>query len=103
MLLGPDASANRGLSTRPLPHSATVRTSIDEVDASAWDRLCRSAGPFMDRRFIRAVETSMVRLSRFWHVIVYDQCHRPIACACYSTLRADPAVISDDRLKRFLS
>ncbi len=41
----------------------------------------------------------MKHVSRFWHVVLYDESQCAVACACFSTLRADPTVMAAGRLK----
>jgi predicted N-acyltransferase len=67
-----------------------LHNSIDSVNRGDWERVCATGGnAFMDPRFIRAVESSLRHHSRFWHLVVYDERHQPVACACASTVRVD--------------
>jgi predicted N-acyltransferase len=83
-----------------MPYTFRVFNSIDEVDLSAWQRVCSesSASVFMDPRFIAAVETSMKQTCRFWYVIIYHDDGRPVACAGLTAMTIDLADFSNPRL-----
>jgi len=74
--------------------------SIRQTDLEDWERLRQGAGdPFMDPRFVEAVERSMGPEARFWTLIVDDERGRPAASACVSLLRVDAALLADARTR----
>lgn len=82
-----------------MPYSYRVFDSIDDLDPSAWDRVCSEAqvSIFMDRRFIAGLESSMKPSCRFWYVLIYDD-GRPVACAGLAAMTIDLTELSDRRL-----
>lgn len=82
-----------------MTYSHRVFDSIDEIDLTAWQRVCSESGAsiFMDPRFIAGVEASMRQSCRFWYVIIYDE-GRPVACAGLAAMTIDLADLSDPRL-----
>jgi predicted N-acyltransferase len=63
-----------------------VYDSIGRVDPGEWNSLRDAASdPFMDPRFIEAVEIGFGKACRFRHVIVRDSQRRPMAIACLSS------------------
>lgn len=79
-----------------MSYSHTLYDTIDQVDLPAWNTLCHSAGdPFMDPRFIRAVEKSMAGDGRFWHVIFRDSDGNPAAAASVCSYRADATLLAE--------
>src|ERR1700730_8401887 len=82
-----------------MTYSHRVFDSIDEIDLTAWQRVCAEsrASIFMDPRFIAGVEVSMRPSCRFWYVIIYDE-EGPVACAGLTAMTIDLAALSDPRL-----
>jgi len=77
-------------------YSYTVYETIDAVDEAEWNRLRHGEhDPFMDVRFIRAVERSMADSSRFWHVLFRDGAGDPVASACLCSYRVDATLLAD--------
>jgi len=70
--------------------------SIGDVDLADWQRVTNKYGIsiFMDPKFIAAVEIGMGESCRFWHIIIYDETSRPVACASLSTISIDLAYVS---------
>jgi hypothetical protein len=70
--------------------------SISDVDLLDWQRVTNECGIsiFMDPKFIAAVEIGMRESCRFWHIIIYDETSRPVACASLSTISLDLAYVS---------
>jgi predicted N-acyltransferase len=63
-----------------------VYDSIRRVDWDDWNSLRdATSDPFMDPRFIEAVENALGNASRFRHVVVRDDQRRPMATACFSS------------------
>ena len=87
-----------------MPHTCRVFDSIDQVDLTAWQRVCSESGAsiFMDPRFIAGIETSMKQDCRFWHVIVDDDAGRPVACAGLAAMTVDLTNFSDPGLARVI-
>lgn len=85
------------------PYTFRLVSTIDEVPAADWDRVCgeADAGIAMDRRFIAATETSLQPLSRFWHVVLYDSKSTPVACTSYSTYSMDLAPLAGEKVLKF--
>ena len=82
----------------------SVYESIRDVRLDEWNAVRNPSGdPFMDPRFIEAVETSMGSGSRFRHVIVRDEDGRPIAVACLSSITVDGASLAEGGSKAVLS
>ena len=74
-----------------------VFDSIDDVILADWQHV-RSASEqsvFTDPRLIAAVEISMKQSSRFWHVVVYEEKVRPVACATLSAITVDLLSFAD--------
>jgi len=73
-----------------------VYDSIRRVDGSEWDSLWDAqSDPFMDRRFIEAVENSMRDQCRFHHIVVRDTQRRPMATACLSSFVIEGASLAE--------
>lgn len=81
-----------------------IREHIRDVDHLAWESLRRGdRDPFMDRRFLEAVEVGMASVSRFWHVIFYDEAGRAAATASLCSYRVDGTLLADGVLKQVAS
>lgn len=104
-------SLDQGLSTAvaspitsvhpPAGYRYAIHSSIRDVDPAAWDSLRRgNRDPFMDPRFLEAVEVGMAAVSRFWHVVFYDDAGRPAATASLCSYRVDGALLADGLLKQ---
>lgn len=66
-----------------------------EVDRATWKRVCEPLGnPFLDLRFLQAVERSFAAEARMWYAIVRDESGRPVACACFSKYLVDGALMT---------
>lgn len=79
-------------------YECEIRSSIDELDLGAWTALAGD-DPFMDPRFVRAVERGQAEVGKFWSLIVRDVDRRPVATACLSLLPLDLAIFSDGTVK----
>lgn len=74
----------------------TLASSIAQTNLDQWRQLRQGeTDPFMDPRFIAAVERTMGGESRSWTVIVQDEEGRAAATACLSLLRVDGALLAD--------
>jgi predicted N-acyltransferase len=82
------------------PYACRTFGSIDDVDAGAWQQVCRDgkASIFMDLRFVAAVETGMKDHCRFWYVIIDAPDGRPAACACLTEMTIDLLDFTDPRV-----
>ena len=63
-----------------------IYDSIRRVDWAEWNSLRDpQSDPFMDPRFIEAVENSMGDQCRFRHIVIRDAQRRPMATVCLSS------------------
>lgn len=77
---------------------------VDDIDGSAWDAVGRSSGnPFLDLRFLRAVEKSFAEESSFWYAIFRSDSGRPIACTCFSRYLVDGALMAPPAFQRMVA
>jgi predicted N-acyltransferase len=78
--------------------------SAAEVDRASWQGVCDpSENPFMDLRFLQAVETSFAADARFWYATVQDDSGRAVACACFSCYTVDGCVLAPPAGQRFVT
>jgi predicted N-acyltransferase len=86
-----------------MPYSCRVFDRIEQVDQSAWRRLCTESGAsiFMDPRFIGAIEAGLTQC-RFWYLVVSDDDAHPVACAGVCGMTVDLTDFADPRLASFL-
>jgi predicted N-acyltransferase len=78
---------------RPPDYRFEVYDSIRRVDLDEWNSLWNAASdPFMDPRFIEAVEKTFDDVCRFRHVVVRNNQRVPMAtaCLCSCGLGGDP-------------
>jgi predicted N-acyltransferase len=81
-----------------------VYDSIGRVDLGEWNSLRDAASdPFMDPRFIEAVEIGFAKACRFRHVIVRDGRRRPMAIACLSSYRIGGASLAKGRVQKVVA
>jgi predicted N-acyltransferase len=84
-------------------YSYDVQDSIRKLDWAEWDSLRDvKSDPFMDPRFIEAVENSMGDQCRFRHVVVRDAQGRPMATACLSSFVIVGASLAKGAAGKFL-
>lgn len=77
---------------------------VDDVDVSSWQTVCRADGnPFLDLRFLRAVETSFAGESQFWYAIFRSDAGRPVACTCFSRYLVDGALMAPPAFQRLVA
>lgn len=85
-----------------MSYATSLYGSAGEVPAEDWDALnTNAADPFMDRRFLTAVERSMSTDGKFFYIIVRDDAGRTMATAALCAYRIDGAVLAGPTLKRF--
>jgi predicted N-acyltransferase len=66
--------------------------STDQIDAAAWEEVCGPSGhPFLDPRFLRALERAFAGQARFWYATLRDEQGVPVACAAFSRYVVDVA------------
>lgn len=96
------AVASPAIDIQPIAgYRFTIHHSIRDVDPAVWNSLRRgNRDPFMDPRFLEAVEIGMASVSRFWHVVFYDEAGRPAATASLCSYRVDGALLADGFLKQ---
>jgi len=83
--------------------SHTISLSIDAVDLAAWQRLCGDRdNPFMEPKFLRAVERSMAGQAKVWYVILRTDEDEPAACACLAEFAVDLAIVAGAGLKKMI-
>jgi predicted N-acyltransferase len=81
-----------------------VYDSIGRVDLGEWNSLRDAASdPFMDPRFIEAVEIGFAKACRFRHVIVRDGRRRPMAIACLSSYSIGGASLAKGRVQKVVA
>ncbi|HTI51199.1 MAG TPA: GNAT family N-acetyltransferase [Planctomycetaceae bacterium] len=79
----------------------TIHRQIRDVDPDVWNSLRRAnRDPFMDPCFLEAVEVGMAAVSKFWHVVFYDEANRPAAIARLCSYRVDAALLAEGILKQ---
>jgi len=77
------------------PYKTTVVEQATDVDAAAWREICEFANnPFLDLRFLKAVESSFAAEARFWYATFHDDGGRAVACACFSQYLVDGALMA---------
>lgn len=82
-------------------YRAVTYRSIRDVDWDEWNQLRDPEGdPFMDPRYILAVENSMASDCRFRHVVVRDEFDEPIAAACLCAYSVDGGVLAEGESKK---
>ena len=69
--------------------------SILDVNPAEWNALRMPSDPFMDSRFVLAVEKAFKGSGRFWHVLFYDEQNQPAASACLCLYKVDGALLAD--------
>lgn len=85
-------------------YSYRLAQCVDEVGRASWQEICdASRHPFMDLRFLRAVEASFAAEARFWYATLCDDEGRPVACACFSCYTVDGCVLAPPAGQRFVS
>jgi predicted N-acyltransferase len=88
-------------STSPADYHSVVHRSIREADWDEWNRLRDSkSDPFLDPRYILAVENSMGSVCNFRHVLVRDEENRPAAIACLCSYTIDGGVLAEGDAKK---
>jgi predicted N-acyltransferase len=82
-------------------YTSKVFSSILQVPAEDWSRVCRSQTPsvFMEAPFLLAVERTLQERSRFWHVILYDEHSQPVACSSLCTFSVDLLTLASPAVK----
>jgi hypothetical protein len=81
-----------------------VYDSIRQADWGEWNSLRDAASdPFMDPRFIEAVENALGNDCRFRHVVVRDAQRRPMAIACLSSYSIGGASLAKGPLRKVMA
>jgi predicted N-acyltransferase len=89
-------------STSPTDYHSVVHRSIREADWDEWNRLRDpKSDPFLDPRYILAVENSMGSVCSFRHVLVRDEEDRPAAIACLCSYTIDGGVLAEGDAKKW--
>lgn len=101
----PLVSRQKGLGRVPLtPYSYDLYPRAGAVDTGAWREVCDPLGnPFLDLRFLQAVETSFAAEAQMWYAIFRDDAGRPVACACYSKYLVDGTLMAGGFVARMVS
>lgn len=94
--------ATDSLSTdRDAGYSWRLFSSVDEIPTDAWEEVCRHGrNPFMDPRFLTAVERSMAEHTTVLPVIFYDSREKPRASAVLSIFRCDGALFAGRAVRK---
>jgi predicted N-acyltransferase len=81
-----------------------IYDSIRRVNWGEWNSLRdRTCDPFMDPRFIEAVENGFGNACRFRHVVVRDTQRRPMATACLSSYSIGGASLAKGSVQNILT
>jgi predicted N-acyltransferase len=84
----------------PTRYRVSEHDSIRDVDWDDWNRLRDpKLDPYMDPRYILAVENSMGKDSQFRHVLFYDAAGDPAASACLCAFSIDGAMLAEGWLR----
>jgi predicted N-acyltransferase len=85
------------------PYHRRLYDSITDIDLEAWNSLRHTErDPFMDPRFLTAIENSMSDTGRFRYIIFFDDNERAVASACMSSYRLDSALLANGIAKKML-
>lgn len=85
-------------------YTHSVYDSIRKVNWEEWNAVRdASRDPFMDPRFIEAVENSMGYVCRFRHVLLRDGSGKPVAAACLCLYIIDGASLAEGSAKKILA
>lgn len=86
------------------PYHCDLADSADCVDSAAWRSVCGAGGnPFLDLRFLQAVEESFRADARLWYAIFRDEFGTPVACTCFSRYLVDGALLAPPAAQRFFA
>jgi predicted N-acyltransferase len=86
--------------TAPARYYVSEHDSIRDVDWDDWNRLRDpKLDPYMDPRYILAVENSMGKDSQFRQVLFYDEAGDPAASACLCSFSIDGAMLAEGRAR----
>lgn len=86
------------------PYHYQLAQGVAEVDRALWQAVCEpSRHPFMDLRFLRAVETAFAADARFWYATFLDDTGQPVACACFSCYNVDGCVLAPPAGQTFVA
>jgi predicted N-acyltransferase len=89
------------LSTSPADYHSVVHRTIREADWDEWNGLRDpKSDPFMDPRYILAVENAMGSVCHFRHVLVRDEEDRAVAAACLCSYTIDGGVLAEGDAKK---
>ncbi len=81
-----------------------VVTDPAQLDAAAWDGLVHDLRhPYMDRRFLTAVVTSLGESVKYWFAIVRDATGKPCAAAAFSLYPADGGMFLPESSQHWLA
>jgi predicted N-acyltransferase len=84
------------MSAAQTTYSHKLFASVAELDEESWNavRGTTDENIYMDPRLIAATEASMSDQAKFWHIIVYDDAGKGVACATFCKLRVDPLIFT---------
>ena len=73
------------MSAAQTTYSHKLFASVAELDEESWNavRGTTDENIYMDPRLIAAAEASMSDQAKFWHIIVYDDAGKGVACATF--------------------
>ncbi|MFN0055868.1 MAG: GNAT family N-acetyltransferase [Planctomycetales bacterium] len=85
-------------------YSYRLAEGVAEIDQVAWESVCGPARhPFMDLRYLRAVETTFAAESRFWYATLCDGSGRVVGCTCFCFFLVDVGVLAPPRAQRLIT
>jgi predicted N-acyltransferase len=86
------------------PYPYRLACSVDEIEQKEWDPMQEAARhPFMERRFLQAVETSFAAEAKFWYATLRDDADCVVACACFCCYTVDGCVLAPLAGQRLVS
>src|SRR5262245_54717353 len=67
-----------------------LAAGVSVIDQAEWRNVCGASGnPFLDMRFLRAVEIAFGDEARFWYATLSDDSGTPVCCAAFSRYVVD--------------
>ncbi len=83
-------------------YSHKLFASVTELDEESWEAVRKTTDEniYMDLRLIAAAEASMSDQAKFWHLIVYDDAGKGVACTTFCKLRVDPLIFTGPPLDK---
>jgi predicted N-acyltransferase len=81
----------------------TLYDRIDAVPLDDWMSVCRlDENPFLDPRFLRAVERGLAGECQLWHAILRTDDGRAVAAATFSRYSVDGAIFAPSGVRKWI-